>query len=59
MSYIDLFHLLGTLFLFVTPLVWIMRRPRQGARRAAGPGRVPAEGPRGKAAVAGASAGAK
>jgi DHA2 family multidrug resistance protein len=55
MSYIDLFHLLGTLFLFVTPLVWIMRRPMHGARRAAGPGRGPAEGPRGKAAVAGAS----
>ena len=59
MSYLDLFHLLGTLFLFVTPLVWIMRRPRQGARKAPEPGRVPAEGPRGKADVAGARAGAK
>jgi DHA2 family multidrug resistance protein len=35
MSYLDLFHLLGVLFLLTTPLVWIMRRPRQ---KKAGPG---------------------
>jgi DHA2 family multidrug resistance protein len=29
MSFLDLFHLLGILFLVVAPIVWIMRRPRQ------------------------------
>ena len=29
MSFLDLFHLLGILFLVVSPIVWIMRRPRQ------------------------------
>ena len=29
MSFLDLFHLLGILFLAVAPIVWIMRRPRQ------------------------------
>jgi DHA2 family multidrug resistance protein len=28
MSFLDLFHLLGVLFLVVAPIVWIMRRPR-------------------------------
>ena len=32
MSFIDLFHLLGVLFLCMTPLVWMMQRPRQHAR---------------------------
>jgi MFS transporter, DHA2 family, multidrug resistance protein len=27
-SFLELFHLLGVLFLVVTPIVWIMRRPR-------------------------------
>ena len=27
-SFLELFHLLGILFLLVTPVVWIMRRPR-------------------------------
>ena len=31
MSFIDLFHLLGVLFLCMTPLVWLMKRPRQRA----------------------------
>jgi DHA2 family multidrug resistance protein len=30
MSFLDLFHLLGILFLIVAPIVWIMRRPRRG-----------------------------
>jgi MFS transporter, DHA2 family, multidrug resistance protein len=29
MSFLDLFHLLGILFLIVAPIVWLMRRPRQ------------------------------
>ena len=29
MSFLDLFHLLGILFLCMIPLVWLMRRPRQ------------------------------
>jgi DHA2 family multidrug resistance protein len=29
MSFLDLFHLLGILFLVVAPIVWIMRRPKQ------------------------------
>ncbi len=29
MSFLDLFHLLGVLFLLMIPLVWLMRRPRQ------------------------------
>jgi DHA2 family multidrug resistance protein len=29
MSFLDLFHLLGILFLIVSPIVWIMRKPRQ------------------------------
>ena len=28
MSFLDLFHLLGMIFLLVTPVVWVMRRPR-------------------------------
>jgi MFS transporter, DHA2 family, multidrug resistance protein len=40
MSYLDLFHLLGILFLLTTPLVWMMRRPRQTK---AGPQRPAAE----------------
>jgi MFS transporter, DHA2 family, multidrug resistance protein len=28
MSYLELFHLLGILFLLVTPLVWVMRSPK-------------------------------
>ncbi len=42
MSYLDLFHLLGMLFLVMIPLVWTMRRPRyrSGARPAAAPTRV-------------------
>jgi DHA2 family multidrug resistance protein len=31
MSFLDLFHLLGILFLLMIPLVWVMRRPRQRA----------------------------
>jgi DHA2 family multidrug resistance protein len=31
MSFLDLFHLLGILFLIVAPIVWLMRRPRQKA----------------------------
>jgi DHA2 family multidrug resistance protein len=31
MSFLDLFHLLGILFLLMIPLVWVMRRPRQKA----------------------------
>jgi MFS transporter, DHA2 family, multidrug resistance protein len=30
MSFIDLFYVLGILFLIVTPVVWFMKRPRQG-----------------------------
>ena len=36
MSFLDLFHLLGVLFLLMIPLVWMMRRPRQ---KRAGPQR--------------------
>ena len=36
MSYLELFHLLGILFLIVTPLVWFMRRPRSRAGPPAG-----------------------
>jgi DHA2 family multidrug resistance protein len=36
MSFLDLFHLLGTLFLIVTPVVWIMRRPQQRPAPATG-----------------------
>ncbi len=35
MSFLDLFYLLGILFLLMIPLVWVMRRPRQ---KKAGPG---------------------
>ncbi len=31
MSFLDLFHLLGIMFLLTIPLVWVMRRPRQKA----------------------------
>lgn len=31
MSFLDLFYLLGILFLLMIPLVWLMRRPRQRA----------------------------
>ncbi len=34
LSFLDLFHILGILFLAVIPTIWLMRRPRQ---RAAGP----------------------
>ncbi len=40
MSVLDLFHLLGYLFLLMIPLVWIMRRPRQ---KKTGPPRPAAE----------------
>jgi DHA2 family multidrug resistance protein len=36
MSYLELFHLLGIVFLLVTPLVWIMRRPRGRSAAQAG-----------------------
>ncbi len=32
-SYLEMFHLLGWLFLMTLPLVWLMRRPRHMARR--------------------------
>lgn len=35
MSFLDLFHVLGLLFLAVTPVVWFMRRPRQERSAAA------------------------
>jgi DHA2 family multidrug resistance protein len=35
MSFLDLFHRLGILFLIVTPLVWLMRKPTQ--KPASGP----------------------
>jgi DHA2 family multidrug resistance protein len=35
LSFLDLFHLLGIMFLVTVPLVWIMKRPRAG-RGAAG-----------------------
>jgi DHA2 family multidrug resistance protein len=39
MSFLELYYVLGFLFVLVTPLVWTMRRPRQkGAGRPAGPG---------------------
>ena len=40
MSFLDLFHLLGIMFLLTIPLVWVMRRPRQ---RKARPGKPAAE----------------
>ncbi len=43
MSFLDLFHLLGVLFLCMIPLVWMMRRPRQKAGRK-GPGADMAHG---------------
>jgi len=35
MSFLDLFFALGLLFIAVTPIVWFMRRPRQGPREGA------------------------
>ena len=35
MAFVDLFYLLGILFLLVVPIVWFMRSPRQKARGAA------------------------
>jgi DHA2 family multidrug resistance protein len=35
MAFVDLFYLLGILFLLVVPIVWFMRRPRQKSRGAA------------------------
>jgi DHA2 family multidrug resistance protein len=34
MAFVDLFYLLGILFLLVVPIVWFMRRPRQKSRGA-------------------------
>jgi DHA2 family multidrug resistance protein len=56
MSYLDMFHVLGTLFLVVTPLVWIMRRPRH-IREAPGVRRVPPDGTRGEADVVASASG--
>jgi len=56
MSYLDMFHLLGMLFLVVTPLVWIMRRPRH-TRKAPRAGRVPPEGTRAETDVVDAGSG--
>jgi len=37
MSYLEMFHLLGMLFIAVLPLVWIMKRPRHVRKGAPGP----------------------
>jgi DHA2 family multidrug resistance protein len=52
MSYLELYSVLGTLFLCVTPLVWTMRRP-QHQRAAEKPDRARAAGERAWAAAPG------
>jgi hypothetical protein len=52
-----MFHLLGVLFLVVTPLVWTMRRPQQGAKRRAGAAGAPPAGAGQETATVGAGAG--
>ncbi len=44
LSYFEMFHVLGVLFLVVTPLVWVMRSPEHLAKNRPKPGAaVPAE----------------
>jgi DHA2 family multidrug resistance protein len=45
LSYLDLFRLLGVLFLFAAPLVWIMRKPQYKTESRPGPGPGPGPSP--------------